>query len=152
MEYFFLILFALMVFFWLLKKESQRVEKQNLEHIKFLYDKNTDIIKILQVQEQLNKFYDTASNELKNLNDEVAALQKLNKILSDELSNLKNTFDVMPMPDGRPNENKYVWTWDQFLKETKPEQPKKKGEHLKVIKLKKGKGKKDDGNNNKNNH
>ena len=152
MEYFFLSLFALLVFFWLLKKESQRVEKQNLEQIKFLYDKNTDIIKILQVQDELNKFYDTASKELKILNDEVKGLQNLNKILSSELSNLKETFDIMPMPDGKPNENKFVWTWDKFLNTTKPEQPKKRGEHLKVIKLKKGKGKKNDGNNNKDNN
>jgi hypothetical protein len=152
MEYFFLILFALMVFFWLLKKESQRVEKQNLEQIKFLYEKNNDVIKILQVQDELNKFYDTANKELKILNDEVKGLQNLNKILSSELSNLKETFDIMPMPDGKPHENKFVWTWDKFLNTTKPEQPKKRGEHLKVIKLKKGKGKKNDGNNNKDNN
>merc|ERR1712070_557263 len=118
MELFFLVFFALMVFFWLLKKESQRVEKQNLEHIKFLYNKNNDIIKILQVQEQLNKFYDTATKELKNVNDEVKGLQNLNKILSDEISRLKEMFDVIPMPDGRPHEpNKFVWTWDKFLNE-----------------------------------
>tara|TARA_R100001480_G_scaffold96959_1_gene101748 strand:- start:8 stop:460 length:453 start_codon:yes stop_codon:yes gene_type:complete len=150
MELFFLVFFALMVFFWLLKKESQRVEKQNLEHIKFLYNKNTDIIKILQVQEQLNKFYDTATKELKNVNDEVKGLQNLNKILSDEISRLKEMFDVIPMPDGKPHEpNKFVWTWDKFLNEQAPKKPK---DHLKVVKLKSKKGKKNDGNNNKNNH
>ena len=46
--------------------------------------------------------------------------------------------------------NKFVWTWDKFLHETT--KPTKKNEHLKVVKLKKGKGKKDDGNNNTNNH
>ena len=44
MEIFFLVLLALMIFFWLVKKESQKVEKQNLEHIRFLYEKQNQMI------------------------------------------------------------------------------------------------------------
>ena len=67
MEIFFLVLIALMVFFWLLKKESQKVEKQNLEHIRFLYEKTNQMASFFEVQKQLNDFYKTASDELKNV-------------------------------------------------------------------------------------
>tara|TARA_Y100000996_G_C22421541_1_gene601673 strand:+ start:191 stop:646 length:456 start_codon:yes stop_codon:yes gene_type:complete len=151
MEIFFLVLIALMVFFWMLKKESQKVEKQNLEHIRFLYEKTNQMASFFEVQKQINDFYKTATDELKNVQEEIKGMHNLHKLLSDELSRLKDMFDVIPMPDGKPHEpNKFVWTWDKFLHETT--KPTKKNEHLKVVKLKKGKGKKDDGNNNTNNH
>jgi hypothetical protein len=39
MEYFFLILFALMIFFWMVKKESQKMEQMNLQQWRHLYEK-----------------------------------------------------------------------------------------------------------------
>ena len=70
--------------------------------------------------------------------------------VNNELSRLKDMFDVIPMPDGKPHEpNKFVWSWDKLLNEQTPKKPK---DHLKVVKLKNKKGKKNDGNNNKNNH
>lgn len=150
MEIFFLVLLALVVFFWMLKKESQKVEQKNLEHIRFLYEKTNQIGTFFQTQAQINEFYKTANDELKNVQQEIKGLQNLHKILSDELGRLKNMFDVIPMPDGKPHEpNKFVWTWDKFLNEQTTKKPK---DHLKVVKLKNKKGKKNDGNNNKNNH
>ena len=150
MEIFFLVLLALVVFFWMLKKESQKVEKQNLEHIRFLYEKTNQMASFFEVQKQLNDFYKTANDELKGVQQEIKGLQNLHKILSDELQRVRDMFDVIPMPDGKPHEpSKFVWTWDKFLNETSPKKPK---DHLKVVKLKNKKGKKDDGNNNKNNN
>ena len=140
MEIFFLVLVALVVFFWMLKKESQKVEKQNLEHIRFLYEKTNQMASFFEVQKQLNDFYKTASDELKDMQQELKGVQNLNKILSDELQRLRDMFDVIPMPDGKPHEpNKFVWTWDKFLNEQTPKKPK---DHLKVVKLKNKKGKK----------
>ena len=150
MEIFFLVLIALMVFFWMLKKESQKVEQKNLEHIRFLYEKTNQMASFFEVQKQINDFYKTANDELKNVQKEIKGMHNLHKLLSDELSRLKDMFDVIPMPDGKPHEpNKFVWTWDKFLNEQSPKKPK---DHLKVVKLKNKKGKKNDGNNNKNNH
>ena len=140
MEIFFLVLLALVVFFWMLKKESQKVEKQNLEHIRFLYEKTNQMASFFEVQKQLNDFYKTANDELKGVQQEIKGLQNLHKILSDELQRLRDMFDVIPMPDGKPHEpNKFVWTWDKFLNETSQKKPK---DHLKVVKLKNKKGKK----------
>ena len=150
MEIFFLVLIALMVFFWLIKKESQKVEQKNLEHIRFLYEKTNQMVGFFEVQKQINDFYKTANEELKNVQQEIKGMHNLHKLLSDELGRLKDMFDVIPMPDGKPHEpNKFVWTWDKFLNEQSPKKPK---DHLKVVKLKNKKGKKNDGNNNKNNH
>lgn len=150
MEIFFLVLVALVVFFWMLKKESQKIEKQNLEHIRFLYEKTNQMSNAFEIQKQLNDFYKTANDELKSVQQEIKGLQNLHKILSNDLQTLKDTFDIMPMPDGKPHEpNRFVWTWDKFLNETSP---KKSKNYLKVVKLKKEKGKKNDGNNNKDNH
>ena len=150
MEYFFLVLFAFVIFFWMLKKESQKVEQKNLEHIHFLYEKTNQMVGFLEIQKQVNEFYKTANDELKNVQQELKGMQNLQKILSDELGRLKDMFDVIPIPDGKPHEpNKFVWTWDKFLNETQKQKPKK---YLKVVDIKK-KGKKDDkGSGNKNNH
>ena len=138
MEIFFLVLLALMVFFWMIKKESQKVEQKNLEHIRFLYEKTNQMASFFEVQKQLNDFYKTASDELKNVQQEIKGMHNLHKLLSDELSRLKDMFDVIPIPDS--NGQKFAWDI------------KKPNDHLKVVDLKK-KGKKDDkGNNNKNNH
>ena len=140
MEIFFLVLLALVVFFWMLKKESQKVEQKNLEHIRFLYEKTNQIGTFFQTQAQINEFYKTANDELKNVQQEIKGMHNLNKLLSDELGRLKDMFDVIPMPDGKPHEpNKFVWTWDKFLNEQTPKKPK---DHLKVVKLKNKKGKK----------
>ena len=143
MEYFFLVLIAFVVFFWMLKKESQKVEQKNLEHIRFLYEKTNQMVGFLEIQKQVNEFYKTANDELKNVQQELKGMQNLQKLLSDELGRLKDMFDVIPIPDDKSNESKFIWTWDKSKKE-----PKK---YLKVVDIKKGK-KNDKGNNNKNNH
>ena len=93
MEYFFLVLFAFVIFFWMLKKESQKVEQKNLEHIRFLYEKTNQMVGFLEVQKQVNEFYKTANDELKNVQQELKGMQNLQKLLSDELGRLKDMFD-----------------------------------------------------------
>ena len=144
MEYFFLILFALMIFFWLVKKEYQKIEQFNLQQWRHLYEKTNSLQTFIQTYSEINKFYQTAQQELDRVNKEIKNMNKLNNSLTKELYRLKDMFEVIPIPDGKSNEPKFVWTWDKAKKE-----PKK---YLKVVDINK-KGKKDDkGNNNKNNH
>ena len=138
MEYFFLILFALMIFFWLVKKEYQKIEQFNLQQWRHLYEKTNSLQTFIQTYSEINKFYQTAQQELDKVNKEIKNMNKLNNSLTKELYRLKDMFEVIPIPnsDGK----KYAW------------EIKKPNDHLKVVDLKK-KGKKDDkGNNNKNNH
>ena len=138
MEYFFLILFALMIFFWLVKKEYQKIEQFNLQQWRHLYEKTNSLQTFIQTYSEINKFYQTAQQELDKVNKEIKNMNKLNNQLSKELYRLKDMFEVIPIPDS--DGKKYSW------------ELKKPNDHLKVVDLKK-KGKKDDkGNNNKNNH
>ena len=138
MEYFFLILFALMIFFWLVKKEYQKIEQFNLQQWRHLYEKTNSLQTFIQTYSEINKFYQTAQQELDKVNKEIKNMNKLNSQLSKELYRLKDMFDVIPIPDS--NGQKFVWDI------------KKPNDHLKVVDLKK-KGKKDDkGSGNKNNH
>ena len=138
MEYFFLILFALMIFFWLVKKEYQKIEQFNLQQWRHLYEKTNSLQTFVQTYSEINKFYQTAQQELDKVNKEIKNMNKLNNTLTKELYRLKDMFEVIPIPDS--DGKKYSW------------ELKKPNYHLKVVDLKK-KGKKDDkGNNNKNNH
>ena len=138
MEYFFLILFALMIFFWLVKKEYQKIEQFNLQQWRHLYEKTNSLQTFMQTYSEINKFYQTAQQELDKVNKEIKNMNKLNNSLTKELYRLKDMFEVIPIPDS--DGKKHSW------------ELKKPNDHLKVVDLKK-KGKKDDkGNNNKNNH
>ena len=138
MEYFFLILFALMIFFWMVKKESQKIEQMNLQQWRHLYERTGQLETFFHTYKEVNQFYQTAQKELDKVNKEIKNMNKLNSQLSKELYRLKDMFDVIPIPDS--NGQKFAWDI------------KKPNDHLKVVDLKK-KGKKDDkGNNNKNNH
>ena len=138
MEYFFLILFALMIFFWMVKKESQKIEQMNLQQWRHLYEKTGQLESFFHTYKEVNQFYQTAQKELDKVNNEIKNMNKLNNQLSKELFRLKDMFDVIPIPDS--NGQKFVWDI------------KKPNDHLKVVDIKK-KGKKNDkGNNNKNNH
>ena len=138
MEYFFLILFALMIFFWMVKKESQKIEQMNLQQWRHLYERTGQLETFFHTYKEVNQFYQTAQKELDKVNKEIKNMNKLNSQLSKELYRLKDMFDVIPIPDS--NGQKFVWDI------------KKLNDHLKVVDLKK-KGKKDDkGSGNKNNH
>ena len=138
MEYFFLILFALMIFFWMVKKESQKIEQMNLQQWRHLYERTGQLETFFHTYKEVNQFYQTAQKELDKVNNEIKNMNKLNNQLSKELFRLKDMFDVIPIPDS--NGQKFVWDI------------KKPNDHLKVVDIKK-KGKKNDkGNNNKNNH
>ena len=138
MEYFFLILFALMIFFWMVKKESQKIEQMNLQQWRHLYERTGQLETFFHTYKEVNQFYQTAQKELDKVNNEIKNMNKLNNQLSKELFRLKDMFDVIPIPDS--NGQKFVWDI------------KKPNDHLKVVDLKK-KGKKDDkGSGNKNNH
>ena len=138
MEYFFLILFALMIFFWMVKKEYQKIEQVNLQQWRHLYEKTNQLENFFRTYNEINKFYQTAQEELDKVNKEVKNMNKLNNALTKELYQIKDMFEVIPIPD--TNNQKFVWNI------------KKPNDHLKVVDLKK-KGKKDDkGNNNKNNN
>ena len=138
MEYFFLILFALMIFFWMVKKESQKIEQMNLQQWRNLYERTGQLETFFHTYKEVNQFYQTAQKELDKVNNEIKNMNKLNNQLSKELFRLKDMFDVIPIPDS--NGQKFVWDI------------KKPNDHLKVVDIKK-KGKKNDkGNNNKNNH
>ena len=138
MEIFFLVLFALMIFFWMVKKESQKIEQMNLQQWRHLYEKTGQLESFFHTYKEVNQFYQTAQKELDKVNNEIKNMNKLNNQLSKELFRLKDMFDVIPIPDS--NGQKFVWDI------------KKPNDHLKVVDIKK-KGKKNDkGNNNKNNH
>jgi len=68
MEYFFLILFALMIFFWLVKKEYQKIEQFNLQQWRHLYEKTNSLQTFIQTYSEINKFYQTAQQELDKVN------------------------------------------------------------------------------------
>ena len=79
MEYFFLILFALMIFFWMVKKESQKMEQMNLQQWRHLYERTGQLETFFHTYKEVNQFYQTAQKELDKVNNEIKNMNKLNK-------------------------------------------------------------------------
>ena len=119
-------------------QDEEDLEHFNLQQWRHLYEKTNSLQTFIQTYSEINKFYQTAQQELDKVNKEIKNMNKLNNSLTKELYRLKDMFEVIPIPDS--DGKKYSW------------ELKKPNDHLKVVDLKK-KGKKDDkGNNNKNNH
>ena len=75
MEYFFLILFALMIFFWMVKKESQKIEQMNLQQWRHLYERTGQLETFFHTYKEVNQFYQTAQKELDKVNNETLVIK-----------------------------------------------------------------------------
>ena len=130
MEIFILIFGAVFLFFYFLKKESEKSDKRYLDQIRFFNDSHIQN----QSQKILNDLYRDVQFTLDNVEKQVKTLQSRSDNIQKELINVNHLINMLLGQTGMEQPKTYKWG-------------KKKDNHLKVVKNKKEMESKDGKNN-----